>query len=72
MHGLALGVVQVDGSALVVVSLDLTQMHAQVIAQLTELGLAGVLQAELERCLYKRNIYIFFKDSKHVSSSDAR
>lgn len=32
MHGLAFRVVQVDGSALVVVTLDLTQMHAQVVA----------------------------------------
>ena len=48
MHGLALGVVEVDGGALVVVALDLAQVHAQVVAELAELSLAGVLQAELE------------------------
>ena len=32
VHGLALGVVEVDGGALVVVALDLAQVHAQVVA----------------------------------------
>jgi len=50
VHGLALRVVQVDGRALVVVPLDLTQVHAQVVAQLAKFCLAGVLEAELERC----------------------
>lgn len=50
MHGLAFGVVQVDGGALVVVSLDLTQMHTQVVAQLAKLSFASVLKAELESC----------------------
>lgn len=50
MHGLAFRVVQVDGSALVVVSLDLTQMHAQVVAKLAELCFAGVVKAKLESC----------------------
>lgn len=50
MHRLALWVVQVNGCALVVVSLDLSQVHAQVIAQLAELSLTSVLQAELESC----------------------
>lgn len=53
MHGLTLRVVQVDGCALVVVALDLTQMHSQIVTQLTELSLSRVLQAELEGC--KRN-----------------
>lgn len=54
VHRLALRVVQVDGSALVVVSLDLTQMHAQVVAQLAELCFAGVLKAKLESCRGKK------------------
>lgn len=49
VHGLALGVVQVNGSALVVMSLNLAQVHSQVITQLTELCFTGVLQAELKR-----------------------
>lgn len=53
MHGLAFRVVQVDGSALVVMTLDLTQMHPQVVAKLTELCFAGVLKAELESCRKK-------------------
>lgn len=53
MHGLAFRVVQVDGSALVVVTLDLTQMHPQVIAKLAELCFAGVLKAKLESCRKK-------------------
>ena len=48
MHGLALGVIQVNCCALVVVALDLTKVHAQVVTELTELSLAGVLKAELE------------------------
>lgn len=48
MHGLTFRVVQVDGGALVVVSLDLTQMHTQVVAELAKLSFAGILQAELE------------------------
>ena len=32
VHGLALRVVEVDGGALVVVALDLAQVHAQVVA----------------------------------------
>lgn len=51
MHGLALRVVQVDGGALVVVALDLAQVHAQVVTELTELGFARVLKAELECCM---------------------
>lgn len=50
MHGLAFRVVQVDGSALVVVTLDLTQMHAQVVAKLAEFCFASVLKAKLESC----------------------
>lgn len=50
MHRLAFRVVQIDGSALVVVTLDLTQMHAQVVTELAELCFAGVLKAKLERC----------------------
>lgn len=50
MHGLAFRVVQVDGSALVVVTLDLTQMHAQVVAKLAEFRFASILEAKLESC----------------------
>lgn len=50
VHGLAFRVVQIDSSALVVVALDLTQMHTQVIAQLAKLSFAGVLKAKLEGC----------------------
>lgn len=50
MHGLAFRVIQIDGSALVVVALDLAQMHTQVVTQLTKLSFAGVLKAELECC----------------------
>lgn len=39
------------------VPLDLAQVHAQIIAQLTELGFAGVLQAELKSCIYKKKKY---------------
>lgn len=53
MHGLAFRIVQVDGSALVVVSLDLTQMHSQVVAQLAKLCFAGVVKAKLESCRNK-------------------
>ena len=49
MHRLTLRVVQVDGGALVVVALDLTQVHTQVVAQLAKFCLTGVLKAELER-----------------------
>lgn len=48
MHGLALRVVQVDGGALVVVALDLPQVHTQVVTELAKLSFAGVLKAELE------------------------
>ncbi len=50
VHGLALRIVQVDGSALVVMSLDLSQVHSQVVTQLTELCFTSVLQAKLKRC----------------------
>lgn len=50
VHGLALRVVQVDGCALVVVPLDLTKMHAQVVTKLAEFCFAGVLKAELKCC----------------------
>lgn len=50
MHRLAFRVVQIDGSALVVVTLDLTQMHAQVVTELAELCFAGVLKAKFECC----------------------
>lgn len=50
VHGLALRVVQVDGGALVVVALDLAQVHTQIVTQLTKLSLTGVLKAELECC----------------------
>lgn len=53
VHGLAVRVVEVDGGALVVVPLDLPQVHPQVIAELAELRFPCVLQAELESC--KRN-----------------
>lgn len=53
VHGLALGVVEVDGGALVVMPLDLTQMHTQVVAQLAKLCFPGVLKAELKRCREK-------------------
>lgn len=57
VHGLTLGVVQVDGSALVVMSLDLTQVHSQVVTQLTELCFTGVLQAKLKCCERQMNIF---------------
>ena len=41
MHRLALGVIKVDGCALVVVALNLRQVHSQVVTQLTEFGLPG-------------------------------
>lgn len=50
VHGLALRVVQVDGGALVVVALDLPQVHTQVVTQFAELRLASVLEAKLESC----------------------
>lgn len=50
VHGLAFRVVEINGSALVVVALDLTQVHTQVVTKLAELGFAGVLKAKLERC----------------------
>lgn len=50
VHGLAFGVVEINGSALVVVSLDLTQVHAQVVTKLAKLCFSGVLKAKLERC----------------------
>lgn len=58
VHGLALRVVQVDGSALVVMTLDLPQVHSQVVTQLTELCFAGILKAKL-KC-YERKKYIYF------------
>ena len=48
MHRLALGVIKVDGCALVVVALNLRQVHSQVVTQLTEFGLPGVLEAEFD------------------------
>lgn len=48
VHGLALWVVQVDGGALVVMTLDLPQVHSQVVTQLTEFCFTGVLQAKLK------------------------
>lgn len=53
MHRLALGVIKVDGCALVVVALNLRQVHSQVVTQLTEFGLPGVLEAEFESCKHK-------------------
>lgn len=50
MHRLAFRVVQIDGSALVVVALNLAQMHTQVVTQLAKFCLTGVLEAELECC----------------------
>ncbi len=50
VHRLAFRVVQVDGSTLVVVALNLTQMHAQVVTQLAKFCFTGVLKAELECC----------------------
>lgn len=50
VHRLAFRVVQVDGSALVVVALDLTQVHTQVVTQLAKFCFTGVLQAELKCC----------------------
>lgn len=49
MHGLAFRVVEINGSALVVVSLDLTQVHTQVVTKFAKLCFAGVLKAKLER-----------------------
>lgn len=53
MHRLALGVIKVDGCALVVVALNLRQVHSQVVTQLTEFGLPGVLEAEFESYKHK-------------------
>lgn len=47
------------------VPLDLTQVHAQVIAQLTELGFAGVLQAELESCKERQKKILITFLKKH-------
>lgn len=60
VHGLAFRVVQVDGGALVVVALDLTQMHAQVVTQLAKLRFTGVLKAELECCRKDYQILFIF------------
>lgn len=56
VHGLALGVVQVDGGALVVMTLNLPQVHSQVVTQLTELCFTGVLQAKL-KCYGRNGFY---------------
>lgn len=50
VHRLTFRVVQVDGGALVVVALDLTQMHTQVVTQLAKFRFTGVLETELESC----------------------
>lgn len=50
VHGLTVRVVEVDCGALVMVTLDLPQMHSQVITEFTELSFTGVLQAELKSC----------------------
>lgn len=67
MHRLALRVIQVDGSALVVVALDLTQMHTQVVTQLAEFCFTGVLKAELE-CCRKDDQMLFTAMSMHACS----
>lgn len=64
MHGLAFRVVQVDGSALVVVTLDLTQMHAQVVAKLAEFCFASVLEAKLESC--RKDEQILFTEFRKI------
>lgn len=56
MHGLTLWVVEVDGGALVVVPLDLPQVHPQVVAEFAEFRLAGVEKAELEGCKGERQV----------------
>lgn len=48
MHGLAFRVVEINGSALIVVPLDLTQVHTQVVTKFAKLCFAGVLKAKLE------------------------
>lgn len=60
VHGLALRVVQVDGGALVVVPLDLTQVHSEVVAQFAKLGFTGVLKAKLKCCRKKENSIYYF------------
>lgn len=50
MHGLTVRIVEVDCCALVVMTLDLPQMHSQIITELTELSFTRVLQAELKSC----------------------
>lgn len=50
MHGLGLRVVQIDGTLLVLMLMDVAQMHAQIVTQLAEFRFSGVLQAELEGC----------------------
>lgn len=50
VHRLAFRVVQVDSSALVVVALDLTQVHTQIVTQLAKFCFTSILKAELECC----------------------
>lgn len=69
VHGLALRVVQVDGGALVVMPLDLTQVHPEVVAQFAKLGFTGVLKAKLKRCRKKENKTQFQYFLQQLSSS---
>lgn len=48
------------------VPLDLAQVHAQIIAQLTELGFAGVLQAELKSCKRTKKMQKQIRKKPHV------
>lgn len=57
MHRLALWIIKVDCCTLVMVALNLRQVHSQVVTQLTEFSLPGVLEAELES--YKHNCKIY-------------
>lgn len=53
MHGLALWIIKIDCCTLVMVALNLRQVHSQIVTQLTEFGLTGILEAEFESYKHK-------------------
>lgn len=57
MHRLALWIIKIDCCALIVVALNLRQVHSQIVTQLTEFGFTGVLEAEFESYKHKCKMY---------------
>lgn len=57
MHWLALWIIKIDCCTLVMVALNLRQVHSQIVTQLTEFGLTGILEAEFESYKHKCKIY---------------